>query len=310
MKKTKLPWTLRGTDFSKDGWHSEPTAAYQLMFEFLRLSPSYELARKARAKKLSAAERESLPSDFEDVLRTYDLIGDVNCILFRQWWLKRGLHVFGNPYTKPRIHEIALIANGEETDAELIASKIKSDFAELRQTEGLSASLILSLPLNLKRAEILRRVKEILDSYKGKEIGRAEQPKIKLMGKRFHANAMFKGLKLLWFKAAKPKWELWRLGAKAGISDSYSGVLNPSAPKKTHDPVEMDDRIIMSKITFRAIQRFELIVENAARGRFPCADSVEQVPFNYAEISQRLLKHTQWVKASKAQWVEIHGRKA
>jgi hypothetical protein len=57
----------------------------------------------------------------------------------------------------------------------------------------------------------------------------------------------------------------------------------------------MDDRIIMSKITFRALQRFELIVENAARGKFPCADPVEQAPFNHAEISQRLLKHTQWV---------------
>lgn len=123
------------------------------------------------------------------------------------------------------------------------------------------------------------------------------------MGKRFHANAMYKGLRLLWFKSAKPKWELWRLGAKSQISDSYSKVLNPSAPRKPNDAIEMDDRIIMSKITFRALQRFELIAENAARGKFPCSEPIEMAEFNYPAISQRLLKHTQWVKQYKTDWI-------
>lgn len=303
MKNIKLPWTLRGSDFVAEGWHSEPTAAYQLMFEFLRISPSYELARKSRTLGLTKAEQALLPPDFSEVLKTYDLIGDVNCVLFRQWWLNKGLHVFGNPYTKPKLHEIAMFKNGEETDAMAVASKLKSQFSELRQAEGLSASLIVAIPLQLKRSEILRRVRHILDLYKEKEIGQAEQPKIKLMGKRFHANAMYKGLRLLWFKSAKPNWELWRLGAKSQISDSYSKVLNPSAPRKPNDAIEMDDRIVMSKITFRALQRFELIAENAARGKFPCSDPIEMAEFNYPEISQRLLKHTQWIKKFKAQWI-------
>ena len=303
MKKIKLPWTLRGSDFSTEGWHSEPTAAYQLMFEFLRVSPSYELARKSRTLGLTKADQALLPRDFPDVLRTYDLIGDVNCLLFRQWWLKNGLQVFGNPYTKPKLHEIAMFRNGEETDSLSVTSKLKSEFTELRQAEGLSASLLVAIPLQLKRAEILRRVRDILDLYKEKEIGQAEQPKIKLMGKRFHANAMYKGLRLLWFKSAKPKWELWRLGAKSQISDSYSKVLNPSSPRKPKDAIEMDDRIIMSKITFRALQRFELIAENAARGKFPCSEPIEMAEFNYPVISQRLLKHTQWVKKFKTDWI-------
>ena len=87
MNRTRLPWTLRGSDFSQAGWHSEPTTAYQLMFEFLLLSPSYELARRARSGQLTAADRTRLPADFKQVLATYDLLGDVNGILFRQWWL-------------------------------------------------------------------------------------------------------------------------------------------------------------------------------------------------------------------------------
>ena len=124
------------------------------------------------------------------------------------------------------------------------------------------------------------------------------------MGKRLHINAMVKGIRLLWFKAAKPNWELWRLGAKAKLSDSYSEVLNPVAPRKAKDIIEMNDRLTMGKITFRAVHRFEHIAENAARGRFPCADPVDMSEFNYPEIAQRLLKHTKWVKSQKQKWVE------
>jgi hypothetical protein len=292
--KSKLPWALSGSDFSQSGWHTEPTAAYQLMFEFLVLSPSYELARKARADKLTKEESENLPKDFDKVLATYDLLGNVNCILFRQWWLKRGLHVFGNPYNKPKIHEIALIENREATEVEKISQTLKSSYVEARQAEGLSAALIVSIPLGLKRTEILKKFRSLLDAHISKDVGKAEQPKIKLMGKRLHINAMVKGIRLLWFKAAKPNWELWRLGAKAQLSDSYSKVLDPVAPRKAKDIIEMNDRLTMSKITFRAVHRFEHIAENAARGRFPCADPVYMSEFNYLEIAQRLLKHTKW----------------
>jgi hypothetical protein len=303
MKPIRLPWTLRSSDFSKSGWHTEPTAAYQLMFEFLRLSPSYELARKARVKGLNSLEQSKVPSDFDQVLATFDLIGDVNCIIFRQWWLDRGLKVFGNPYTKPKLHEIAVLENGQETDVQVIARKVKQQLVEQRQAEGLSAALIVSLPLGLKRSELLRKVRDLVDQYKEKDMGMAEQPKIKLMGKRFHSNAMFKGLRLMWLKAAKPKWELWRLGAKSELSPSYSKELDPNAARRTHNAIEMDDRITMGKITFRALSRFELIAENAARGRFPCDEPIEKAPYDYAAIAKRLHTHAQWVKKTKAAWI-------
>jgi len=87
-------------------------------------------------------------------------------------------------------------------------------------------------------------------------------------------------------------------------TDSYSKELDPAAPRKAKDTIEIDDRITMGKITFRALHRFEHIAENAARGRFPCSDPVALSEFNYPEIAQRLLKHTKWVKSKKLKWVE------
>ena len=149
-----------------------------------------------------------------------------------------------------------------------------------------------------------------MDEHVSNDDGKAEQPKIKLMGQRLHINAMIKGIRLLWFKAAKPNWELWRLGAKARLSSSYSGVLNPTADRRTHDAIEMDDRIIMGKITHRALKRFELIAENAARGKFPCTEPVDCAEFKYEALARRVKMNAKWSREYKEAWIEKNKKKA
>ena len=84
---------------------------------------------------------------------------------------------------------------------------------------------------------------------------------------------------------------------------SYSKVLDPRAPRTPKNSIEMDDRIILGKIVFRSITKFETIVENAARGKFPCEDKVELTDFEYPKLVNRLNSHTKWIKDLKAEWV-------
>ena len=73
-------------------WSSIGIKSYlMLMLEFLRISPSYELARKDRNEGLSAEDRLSLPSDYQEVLKTYDEFGDVRKIPFETWWTTTGI---------------------------------------------------------------------------------------------------------------------------------------------------------------------------------------------------------------------------
>jgi hypothetical protein len=300
MASSKLPWVLRGTDFSREGWHTQPTAGYQLMFEFLRISPSYELARKARHQGLTAEEKSLLPKDFELVLKTYDLLGDVNCVLFRSWWLKRGLKAFGNPYSKPKIHGVSLIQANEDLSLSQLENDIRTNLLDQRRDEGLSASLLISVPLTLKTTDVLRQLKKLLTTRRTDIQQSRQQPKITLSGKRLHVNAIFKGLRLLWIRATKPKWELWRLGTYAKFSDSYSNILDPNGPKKIISPIDVDDRRAITKITFRALVKFQFMAENAARGKFPSSDPVEISEFEYPLIAKRLAAHAKWVKSEKS----------
>ena len=118
---------------------------------------------------------------------------------------------------------------------------------------------------------------------------------------------MVRSLRLFRDKCAYPERELWRLGAKVNISKTYSPVLNYLAPRKPKDSVEMDDRIILSKITHRTLKRFELIIENAARGRFPCDEQVECAVFDYPRIIVKERALMKWEREFKDRWKQEKG---
>lgn len=306
MSTKTQPWRLRGNDFSQVGWHTRPTVGYQLMFEFLRISPSYELARIANTTGLTPAQQAKLPSDFDRVMQLYELLGDVQNILFRSWWLRKGLKAFGNPYSKPKVHKISLLSPERDIGVEDVRDELSYFLSDTRRDEGLAPSLLISVPLGGNRADVLRQIKALLEQQSSESFSvELDKPKLRLMGQRLHATALFTGVRLLWFKSAKPKWENWRLGAFAKLSPSYSPVLDPKASRSTHSSVEQVDRTIMGKITSRALRRFENIAENAARGEFPSDKPVECSPFFYSEISKRIQRKNHWEKFEKVRITEL-----
>lgn len=301
MSKSIQPWDPRVSDFSRQGWHTKPSAAYMLMFEFLRLSPSYELARVHRTTGLSKEQMKTLPTDFKQVLATYDRLGDVRTALFRQWWMKRGMSAFGNPYTKPIVHKIASLPPNQEVMLGDVSNELKQFLIETRSDEGLTESLLVSIPIGGNRSDVLKQINKLLDQNPPSKVKPPNSiNQLKLIGQRLHPKVLLKGMRLLWIKAAYPKWENWRLGAYTNLSPSYAPELDYNGPKKTTTEVEQVDRIIMGKITSRAVKRFEHMAENAARGKFPCDKPCECSPFDYPELANRIKQTLRWQNKEKA----------
>lgn len=304
-----LPWVTRKQDFSKPGWHTEPSLGYQLMFEFLRLSPSYELARKANQEGLTEDDKNRLPMDFDQVLATYKLFGNVQRMLNRAWWLKRGIKIFGNPYTKPKTQLLYNLEAGIDVGASNVVASLSSYLNDTRRSEGLGATLLVAIPLGLRRSEIHKQIDLLIGATDEVESEADLKPLITLMGKRLRTKVLFNGLRLLWFRAAKPKWEYWRLGAKAQISKTYSNTLDSSAAKKTDDSGVRYDREMMTRITYRALVKYENIAENAARGRFPSDAPVDKVDFDYLKLRKIILQKNAWEKQERIQIEEIYAKR-
>ena len=152
----------------------------------------------------------------------------------------------------------------------------------------------------------MRQLSRLLDEHSLINIDPAKNPTLQLEGKRLRAKSLFTGLRLLWFRAAKPKWELWRLGAQARLSKTYSPVLDPKAGRRVKDVIEQTDRDMMTKIAYRALNKFEEIAENAARGKFPCNDSVGKIPFEYSMLAKRIQRKNVWEKKEKERLATLY----
>ena len=88
---------IRARDFVRDDRYAEMQVLYQYWFEYLRVSPSYELARRYRLEKLSATDKKRLPKDFDQVLKVFDDFGNLQQQLFKPWWVQTGLTLMRFP---------------------------------------------------------------------------------------------------------------------------------------------------------------------------------------------------------------------
>lgn len=286
-------WSVTTSDITKAGWDVQEHYAHYYWFQYLRFSPSYLLARKARTSGLTAQEKKNLPKDFSKVLTTYDLLGDVHNTVFRLWWRKNGYDVFGVPYEEPGVQGVALVDSAikpQKKDLNLFFLHLNF----LHEHPQAGKSLVLSIPLNQSTKTSLSQIKALIEANESAKVEAPKKikPKLSLQGQRFNSNALMKGFGLLMFKAAFPQMEHWRLGVVAKLSDSYSPALDHMAPRAAKDAIEAGDRILMGKITYRALDKYLKIAENAARGKFPCSDPVDIPPFDWKQLNLEYNKTT------------------
>lgn len=271
MKKASSNRNSDLHDFRKDRFWATKVAFYMLWMEYLAISPSYELARRFRTDGLSPDEVNALPKDFSEVLAVYDDLGDVQRVIFRPWWKDRALAVFGHEGTKPRVRRIdTLKKNRKKNAAERLQLFIDNGWGE----QGQPNAAIVSIPLGLTKSQITRQVSKILERY-DEQARMPEKPsaKYQLLGTRQRKDTLFRYLAVVWFRAAMPRQALWRVGARAKVSDTYSREVDPRARVVRGEQVY--DREMLSILTSRAYARGIALAENAARGRFPSYDLPE-----------------------------------
>lgn len=267
-------------------WSSLGIKGYlMLMLEFLRISPSYELARKARNEGLSRQDKKLLPSDFELVLKTYDEFGDVSSIRFDEWWLTKGLYIYGTKFAKPRVRLIANIEKNEDIDANFHRA-LDHYFEKIRPEEGKNPALLLSIPLGINKRGILAQVSKLIDQSKIEIPIKAKKASKPLDAKRLRKDPLMKSLYLLWNKAKQPNLELWRLGVLAEVSPKNKEGLDPKLKKLSAKTA--DQRIKTAILTSRMLKKAKRIAEHAARGHYPNSSPIELPEFDWPLIYERL----------------------
>lgn len=298
-KRPKTPLSVRAADFRTGGRHVRMDALYGYWFEFLRLSPSYQLARRVRSgEPLSAKDKERLPADFARVLEVYDDFGDVQRALFRPWWLRRGLTLMGRTGEPPSVQQLGVLSATSTQVSELL-QKNMSDYVESAWTkQSKPDALVLAIPLTAQRTKIMRSIRKLLNEHPSPQVG-APEPKYALLKKKTHVSSLKFALKALWHRALDPKRSLWRIGAEIRISPTFSEEVDPKASHRTKDTTYA--RKMLAILTSRTVSRGLMLAENAARGVFPSyAKCPHAVKFDAKEFHEVLKASAAWQKTEKA----------
>ena len=285
------------SDRKGDGIFATKLGFYLLWMEYLALSPSYELARRYRTNTFTTQDERRKPADFNQVLAVYDDLGDVQSIEFLEWWRDRGMPVFGYKGEKPRLRRIGVL----QPERDKLARQGLRKFIETSwEQQGRPNSALVSIPLGLTRSQIMRQLRKQMDALpaelKEPAPGNAKYP---LMGKRQRKDSLFRYIYVVWMRYEFPKEPLWRVGARAYVSNSENARLDPGAEIQRGEKV--DERNVLAALTSRAYSRGIALAENAARGRFPC-----HTPCEHAVIPD--LEEMRLLQTRRRKWRKLNRR--
>jgi len=301
-------------DRTMKDWSTKGIKGYvMLMVEFLRISPSYELARQIRSKgldkktqnklitqlyevegkTLSAIDKQDVITGFQAVLATYDQFGDISTQSFDDWWQAQGIYIYGTPFSKPLVKQITRI-NKDEDFEPLFYKPYEQYLTKIRSSEGNPTSLILGLPLGMPKADLLRQISKLIDNAKVPLVTKSARASKALAAKRLRSEPLFIQLRILMAKAQYPDMQLWKIGLWAKVSAKHAKTLDLKESKKKFEDADSKEHLAI--LTSRAFKKAKQVAENAARGSFPSSKPVKLPNYDFEDIYTRLRVHYKTLK--------------
>ena len=295
-------------------WSTKGIKGYvMLMVEFLRISPSYELARQIRTKgldqktqtklinqlyqadgqKLSAIDKQAVINEFRSVLATYDEFGDISTKSFDAWWQTCGIYIYGTPFSKPLVKQISRIEKDEQFEP-LFYKPYEQYLTKIRAQEGNPPSLVLGVPLGMPKADLLRQISKLIDNTKVPLTTKSARASKALAAQRLRSEPLFIQLRILMAKAQYPDMQLWKVGLWAKVSAKHAKTLDLKESKKKFEDADSKEHLAI--LTSRAFKNAKKVAENAARGSFPSSKPVNLPHYDFEDIYTRLRAHYKTLK--------------
>lgn len=257
---------------------------YEFWPQFLKISPSYQLAHEMWCGRATAAQIPAHVKDFDLVLETYEHFGDVFNRSTRKWWNEVAGTLFAPQIAglNWKVHRVWQL--GEAVDRNELG-RVMDDYCNItRPNLGSPLTLLASIPLDMRYEDILNSLRHAFRYYRDMrrdvpnyqspkslyEIQRqpAELPKLELMLDLAHAIAR---------KDVKEKQ--YEVGFQVGVNKTLGRFRNDAQSLEPEERTRIGVRV--NKLMNAAL----IAAENAARGKFydptPSDMHMEKLDFQY-----------------------------
>ena len=304
IKPKKEPWEIEDDDLDLSDPNYEISRPYRIWHEYLWLSPTFALAikeynlkpfkltdeelkrsdpsirenmdvyKKLGPNALNDDELKLIPDDYTDVVKTFKIMAPGGWCFspyrFKSWWNEHGADIFGYRINPSPVNLINIPHHSPVHTDQIIKSLY--DYISVHRIKNANSGFaLIAVPLTGNKKSIIASVSELIKNNKDfKPIIKPRETIVKLE-KGMQLDKLAIGLRVLWIHALNPKLALWKVGLKAEITDNPKFTcINPDSPRQ---PEKYKDQISnLETMTSRKLREALIIMENAARGRFPCND--------------------------------------
>lgn len=239
-----------------------PTIEHNLFFQYLIISPSYWKAHLIRKGQLTLNDK-SLPKDIKNVLKIYDLFGDIFVTPFEVWWEATGCNLF---YSGTNIRTLNITIDITKSKISLLKHiETKIDDAKLRRKNAVKSKVALAInkiqPFSL--FEKLQLIEEKAKAYRDQN----------------------------------PKLENWKIALLVNLETKWKSKLNEnSKPTSRNESARAYLGMLVSKNIAEAVA----VAENAARGNFPSkVGAPSKMRLDYEHLSklfyERFIEEVQYM---------------
>lgn len=258
-------WGSAEAKYWRDGGYAPPDSRYQWFYEYLLESPSF-LAVQAKLRGESSPY--PFPSDWDKVEPVArDFIDADPDLMFHDWWRKKGgLKLFSVRAPDPAV----TAAVGR------LSEKTRSLRLEWDGNDG----VVIRVALNQSRKNAEKQISKLFDRLQFEVPVRASvAPKYVFLKNRIWESTLETGLLALFDQRSRNQAvPLWWIGNRLNLiprqtfnQDEYDRIKSKELAERKR---------LLGIAAARLIKNAALIAENAARGRFPCAD-----PFPEAQMA-------------------------
>lgn len=250
----------QGARFKEHGYFVAFDWRYELLVDYLKLSPTYQAICKSKGKPIKDA-----PKDWGKVAKAYADFKDVFAIRESDWFREIGMPLFG---LKARQSEAFVVSDESKDDflAAHVVVKAKSSWEEMAMPD----TLVLAIPRNQTKQQALKQVTALIRSMEfasAKELN--TKPKYQLIKSKLQKQTLVQGIEAL--KLYRKNMPLWEIGYTLGLSTLHCRDID-------NQKNILDSKVRLQVMASKLIHKAENIAENAARGLFPTDKPLKAAP--------------------------------
>ncbi len=240
---------------------------YEFWPQFLRISPSYQLAHELWCGGVTAAQIPAHVKDFDLVLETYEHFGDVFNRSTKKWWNEVASTLFAPQIAglNWKVHRVWQL--GEAVDPNELG-RVMNDYCNItRPNLGSPLTLLASIPLDMRYEDILNSLRQAFRHYRRtrQDVPDYQPPQslYKIHSKKVETDKLDLMLDLVYAiankKATEKQYEVgFRVGVNRTLQRVHNDIEHLNSEEKTRIGVRVNKLLEMALVA----------AENAARGKF------------------------------------------